>query len=76
MVCEEGDLAGARILWDGIFPVCDLIENNPYASGVKAALQLIGLDMGEPRRPAQPLERPLRTELAARMRNMGLPVVG
>jgi len=76
LVCEDGDLAAARALWDGVFPVCDLIENNPYASGVKAALELIGMDMGPTRRPALPLAPQLRAELATRMRNMGLAVTG
>jgi len=74
LVCEKGDLSGARDLWDRIFPVCDFVENSPYASAVKAALGLTGLDVGPPRRPALPLQPHERAELAGRMRDLGLPV--
>ena len=75
LVCEKGDLAAAGRLWDGMFPVCDFVENSPYAPAVKAALGLVGLDVGPPRRPALPLSGAERAELARRMRGLGLPVV-
>jgi len=76
LACENGDLPGARELWERIFPVCDFVESNPYASSVKAALSLIGFDVGPPRRPALPLPPDSRAELAKRLKHLGLPAGG
>ena len=76
LVCETGDQAGAGSLWAEMFPVCDFVENSSYASAVKAALDLIGLHCGPPRRPALPLPPAERAELAKRMMRLGLPVTG
>lgn len=74
LVCEKGDLVAARKLWETIFPLCDFAERNTYASSVKAALQLVGLDIGPPRRPALPLPSDKVAELAKRLRDLGLTI--
>ena len=74
LVSERGDLVQARELWSRIFPICSFLENEGYAASVKAALSLVGLDMGQPRRPALPLAPERRAELARRLRHLGLAV--
>jgi len=72
LVCEKGDLVKANELWDKMFPICAFLDNEGYTASVKAALQLVGLDVGPPRRPALPLAPEKRVELARRLRNLGL----
>jgi 4-hydroxy-tetrahydrodipicolinate synthase len=74
LVVEKQDLAQARELWDKMFPICSFLDSEGYAASVKAALTLVGLDMGDPRRPTLPLAAERRTELARRLRNLGLAV--
>lgn len=47
----EGDLAGGRDLWDGVYPVIDALLSVPFIPAVKAGLSLQGLEAGSPRRP-------------------------
>ena len=74
LVSEKRDLVQARELWDKIFPICLFLENEGYTASVKAALGLVGLDMGPPRRPTLPLTQEKRAELARLLRNLGLEV--
>jgi len=74
LVCRKRDLIKAAELWEKIFPICSFLENNHYAASVKAALTLVGLDMGPARRPALPLDPDQRADLARRLRGLGLPV--
>lgn len=74
LVSERRDLVQARELWGRIFPICSFLENEGYAASVKAALSLVGLDMGQPRRPALPLAPERRAELARRLKRLGLAV--
>ncbi len=74
LVCEKGDLVAARALWDRMFPLCDFVDTHPYASSVKAALQLTGFDAGAARLPARSLSSEERADLADRLRNLGLRV--
>ncbi len=74
LVCEKGDLTAARALWERIFPLCDFVDTHPYASSVKAAMDLVGLHVGPPRRPALPLTPDERSEMARRLRGLGLSV--
>ncbi len=76
LVCERGDLVTARTLWERMYPLCDFVDTHPYASSVKAALELTGFDVGPPRRPALPLSSEQRTELANRLKALGLSVTG
>jgi len=74
LVSEKQDLVRARELWDRIFPICSFLDSEGYAASVKAALGLVGLDMGNPRRPTLPLAPERRAEMARRLRNLGLDV--
>ncbi len=76
LVCETGDLVAGRALWEKMFPLCDFVDSHPYASSVKAALELTGFEVGPARRPALPLSGEQRAELANRLRNLGLSVTG
>ena len=41
LVCLEGDFVKACELWEKIFPICSLLEDNNYGASVKAALALV-----------------------------------
>ncbi|MCO4272924.1 4-hydroxy-tetrahydrodipicolinate synthase [Pseudarthrobacter sp. HLT3-5] len=51
----EGDLTGARDLWNDVYPVIDALLSVPFIPSVKAGLTLQGLPAGSPRRPTADL---------------------
>lgn len=51
----DGDLAGARELWNQVYPVIDALLSVPFIASVKAGLSLQGLRAGSPRRPTADL---------------------
>ncbi|WP_120521159.1 4-hydroxy-tetrahydrodipicolinate synthase [Arthrobacter celericrescens] len=51
----EGDLNGARELWNAVYPVIDALLSVPFIPSVKAGLALQGLPAGSPRRPTADL---------------------
>ncbi|WP_258804173.1 4-hydroxy-tetrahydrodipicolinate synthase [Pseudarthrobacter sp. NS4] len=51
----EGDLTGARELWNDVYPVIDALLSVPFIPAVKAGLSLQGLPAGSPRRPTADL---------------------
>lgn len=52
----EGDLAGARELWNAVYPVIDALLTVPFIPAVKTGLTLTGLPAGLPRRPTAGLD--------------------
>ncbi|NQD87804.1 4-hydroxy-tetrahydrodipicolinate synthase [Paenarthrobacter sp. CM16] len=52
----EGDLAGARELWNAVYPVIDALLTVPFIPAVKSGLTLTGLPAGSPRRPTAGLD--------------------
>jgi len=74
LVCQAGDLVKACELWEKIFPICAFLEDHNYGASVKAALELVGLDMGPARRPALPLGPEKLADLAERLKGLGLLV--
>ena len=68
----EGDIARARALQFAINPLTKLLfcEVNPIP--VKAAVNLLGFDAGNPRLPLTPMTEANEKKLADRMRAMGL----
>ena len=50
-----GDFAAARAEWNRIYPLIDAILSAPYVPAVKAALEVLGLPIGSPRRPTADL---------------------
>ncbi|MFK0003658.1 4-hydroxy-tetrahydrodipicolinate synthase [Paenarthrobacter sp. NPDC090522] len=53
---NEGDLAGARELWNAVYPVIDALLSSPFIPAVKAGLTLQGLPAGSPKRPTADLD--------------------
>jgi 4-hydroxy-tetrahydrodipicolinate synthase len=51
----DGDLTGARDLWNQLYPVIDALLSVPFIPAVKAGLSLQGLPAGSPRRPTADL---------------------
>ena len=51
----DGDLTGARDLWNQLYPVIDALLSVPFIPAVKAGLSLQGLPAGSPRRPTSEL---------------------
>jgi 4-hydroxy-tetrahydrodipicolinate synthase len=52
----DGDLAGARELWNAVYPVIDALLTVAFIPAVKAGLTLQGLPAGSPRRPTAGLD--------------------
>ena len=52
---RAGQWDQAMALWHRIYPVNDFIWHHPFNPGVKALCRLLGHDLGECRRPVQPL---------------------
>lgn len=60
----EPDLAAARTLWDAFYPVNRFFEENGYSAAVKAAAELRGLRVGDPRPPVTRLDPERKEELS------------
>jgi len=69
---HAGDMVGARALQLGILPIvrCLFADVNPIV--IKAALNIMGFDMGECRAPLVNAEDALLADLQAAMRDYGL----
>jgi 4-hydroxy-tetrahydrodipicolinate synthase len=48
---QAGDTGAARREWDRVFPIMRFLVSGGYVTGVKAALQHLGLPGGDPRAP-------------------------
>lgn len=57
------DIAGARQVWQEVFPLMQFLVSGGYVSGVKAALDILGHSAGRPRRPINPLPPDRQQEL-------------
>jgi 4-hydroxy-tetrahydrodipicolinate synthase len=51
----DGDLTGAREVWNAVYPVIDALLSVPFIPSVKAGLSLQGIPAGLPRRPTADL---------------------
>jgi 4-hydroxy-tetrahydrodipicolinate synthase len=60
---KAGQVIEARGNWDRAFPVMQFLCSGGYVSGVKAALEICGRPVGDPRRPLGPLEGSRAAEL-------------
>ncbi|MFI8789048.1 4-hydroxy-tetrahydrodipicolinate synthase [Streptomyces sp. NPDC055105] len=66
-----GDLELARARWKRIYPLMDtLMTGGPFIQGVRAALQEIGLPVGEPREPLLPVEDAHRERIRAALADL------
>ena len=68
----EKDYDGARALYREILPIIRLVGGHRYVSATKAALALIGHDLGGPRAPRLPLAAPEMPALRAALEAVGL----
>jgi 4-hydroxy-tetrahydrodipicolinate synthase len=60
---QRGDYAEVKEIWSKIFPVMHFMTTVGYPNAVKAAMQAIGFDLGDPRRPLEPLTAEQRAAL-------------
>ena len=51
LAVETGDIPKARNLWEKLFPINHFFESEGYASSIKAATGLAGVDLGASRPP-------------------------
>ncbi len=72
LTADEGDHAAARALYADILPIIRLVGGHRYVSASKAALNLMGRDVGDPRAPRLPLPAAEVAEVAAILDGMGL----
>ena len=72
LTAEEKDLDSARNLYRRILPVIRLVGGHWYVSATKAALGMMGFDMGKPRLPRLPLPEDEMPEVANILRSLGL----
>ncbi|MCL2364998.1 MAG: 4-hydroxy-tetrahydrodipicolinate synthase [Defluviitaleaceae bacterium] len=68
----DGDIAGARALQLGIMPIMRVLFADVNPIVIKAALNIMGFDMGECRAPLVNAEDALLAKLQAAMRDYGL----
>jgi 4-hydroxy-tetrahydrodipicolinate synthase len=66
---DRRDAEAGRAIYDRVMPLLDALAGDLYVSATKAALQMIGMPMGDPRPPRLPLPAarlgPLREVLTA-----------
>ncbi len=62
-LCEAGNLIEARSLWDRMYPVQQFLVTEGYIASVKAGANLIGFEVGEPRKPFRALTAAKTEEL-------------
>ncbi len=72
LTADDGDHASARALYADILPIIRLVGGHRYVSASKAALNLMGHDVGDPRAPRLPLPADEVAEVAAILDGMGL----
>jgi 4-hydroxy-tetrahydrodipicolinate synthase len=78
-IALQGDLPTARMQWRSLAPLMRLIFREHLGSGndpqwlsvMKAALNMIGPSVGDPRLPIQPLDGPTKETLAEILSNLG-----
>ena len=69
---ETRDIAAASALYDTLKPVIDLVGQDRYVSATKAALNLMGLDVGPPRPPRLPASGELLSRVEQVVQETGL----
>ncbi|MDP6709139.1 MAG: dihydrodipicolinate synthase family protein [Alphaproteobacteria bacterium] len=66
-----GDLASANALFQRMNPICELMGQKSYIRVAHAACELLGRDMGQPRRPLRGLGDGDRQKLASLLEALG-----
>ena len=62
-LCDAGKLSEARALWDKMWPVMKMLENDGFLAVVKAGAALMGIPIGKPRPPFRSLSPEKTREL-------------
>jgi 4-hydroxy-tetrahydrodipicolinate synthase len=65
----KGDLGEGRRLWQGLWPVNNLLESHNYVAAIKAGLDAIGEPAGAPRAPIQGVDAAVQEELGRLLRH-------
>jgi dihydrodipicolinate synthase/N-acetylneuraminate lyase len=60
---QSGDHAAGRALQDTMFPIWKVVRGPQFPSRVKAALSILGRDLGQSRSPASPVPAAVRSAL-------------
>ncbi|MCR4488021.1 4-hydroxy-tetrahydrodipicolinate synthase [Micrococcus luteus] len=58
-----GDFATARAEWERVYPLIDALISVPFIPAIKAALDVLGLPVGTPRRPTADLDPASRARI-------------
>jgi len=69
---KENNLAKAIEINKRLAPLYSLMEDEPYPGPVKAALELIGLPGGKPRKPIVPPSEGMKEKLKAGLKDLGI----
>lgn len=72
VLAEEKNLVRARELWKHLWAISDFLESVNYVAGIKAGLELVGVPVGPPRLPIQPLPTEERARFAGILRAAGV----
>ena len=72
LTADEQDYAAARALYKKILPVIRMVGGHHYVSATKAALSLMGRDVGAPRPPRLAATEDQAAEIAAALTALGL----
>ncbi len=72
LAVEKKDIVEARELFDRIFPLCEFMCAKSHVRVAHAALPLLGIPVGSPRRPLRQLDAADQAELERLMRECGL----
>lgn len=72
LAVEKKDVAKARELFDRIFPLCEFMCAKSHVRVAHAALPLLGIPVGPPRRPLRQLGAEDKAELERLMRACGV----
>ncbi|MCP4319486.1 MAG: dihydrodipicolinate synthase family protein [Hyphomicrobiales bacterium] len=72
LVADKQDMETALALYRRILPIVRWVGENRYVSATKAALDAIGLPVGDPREPRLPLPEDERRALEKDLRDLGM----
>jgi len=72
LAVEKKDLSAAQALFDRIFPLCDFMCQKSHVRCAHAALEIMGLPVGVPRRPLRELPPEDKQELRRLMKECGV----
>ncbi|MEE8188474.1 MAG: dihydrodipicolinate synthase family protein [Kiloniellales bacterium] len=72
LAVEKKDPAGARELFDRLFPLCEFMCAKSHVRVAHAALPILGIPVGPPRRPLRELGLADKAELERLMRKCGV----